>query len=101
MPTAPIAQRSPKQVGDDAGQQRPDGVPAVAPEPVDPDRRGPPFRVGDVADRRQERWVDHCRAQPEEHRTHGPRDEPGVATMMKMPRAWMSMPPVISGLRPM
>src|SRR5258706_4671686 len=42
----------PEQVGQDPGQQRPDSVSTVAPEPVDAHCRGTPVRVGDISNRR-------------------------------------------------
>jgi len=38
------------EVGEDTGEQRPDGEPAVAPQPVDADGLGPPAGVRDIAD---------------------------------------------------
>lgn len=49
----------------------------IAPEAVPADRRGAPARMRHVADRRQERGVDHGGADPEQHRGAGPDTEVG------------------------
>ena len=65
-------------VGDDAGEDRADGEAAVAPEPVDADGAGAPVGVGDVADRGEQRRVDHRGADAEQRRApSGPRPEAG------------------------
>jgi hypothetical protein len=56
------------EVGDDAGEQRADGEPAVAPQPVHTDGAGPPAGMGDVADGGEQGRVDHSGADAEEHR---------------------------------
>src|SRR5579864_1021531 len=65
-------------VGDHAGQQGPDGEPAVAPQPVDADRPGPPGGVGDVADRGEQGRVDHGGARAEQHGGERPGGEGGA-----------------------
>ena len=57
--TTQIAAGMPKASATTPAEQRADGEPAVAPEPVDPDRAGPPGRVCDVADGGQQGRVDH------------------------------------------
>ena len=55
-----------QHVGGHAGEQGADRVAEVAPEPVDADGRGPPDRVCDVSNGRQQRRIDHRRACAEE-----------------------------------
>ena len=55
-----------ERVGEDAGEEGADGEAAVAPEPVDADRAGPPGGVGDVADGGEQGGVDHRGAGAEE-----------------------------------
>ena len=57
--------------------ERADGEAGVAPQPVDADRAGPPERVGDVADRGEQRRVDHRGAGAEQHGAERPGAEPG------------------------
>ncbi len=66
-----------ERVGGDPGKDRADGEAPVAPEPVDADRSRPPGRVCDVADRGQERWVDHRGADAEQDGTKSPCREAG------------------------
>ena len=66
----------PEQVGQDPGQQRPDGVSTVAPEPVDAHRRGTPVWVGDISDRREQRRVDQGRPQPKQGHRECPPPKP-------------------------
>jgi hypothetical protein len=64
-------------VGDDTGQQRPGGEATVPPQAVDTDRGGPPARMGDVADHRQQGRVDHRRARTEHDHSREPGEKAG------------------------
>ena len=70
--TAQIAAGMPNGVGEDAGEEGADGEAAVAPEPVDADRAGPPGGVGDVADRGEQGRVDHRGAGAEQRPRRAP-----------------------------
>ena len=92
-PTAPIA---PTAVTQHPGAARQSHTRRLA-RGGDATERPP---MGHVADRRQQRRVDHRRAQPQQHRASSPRRKPAVATIRKMPSACSPMPPAISRLRP-
>ena len=96
----PRRRRAAEQVGDDPGQQAPDGEAAVAPEPVDADRAGPPGRVGDVADRGEQRRVDHRGAGAEQDRRDRPERERSASRDQRQRGGLDQHPVAISHLRP-
>ena len=68
--TSHIAAAS-RSVGSHAREQCTDRVPEVAPEPVYADGRCAPGRVRDIADRGEQRRVDHRRPDSEQHGADG------------------------------
>src|SRR5437867_4828228 len=63
----------PDQIGGGAREQSAHGVAEVTPESVDAEARRPPRGMGVVRDRREQRRVDHCRAESLQRRG----DQPG------------------------
>src|SRR6266851_1348913 len=64
-------------------QERPDGVSAITPEPVDTHCRGAPVRVDDISNCREQCRIDQSRPQPKQ--THRERPPPKPVEQRQQP----------------
>src|SRR6516165_1335 len=74
----PDRREDPERVRDQAGQQRANGEPAVAPQPVHTYRTRTPGRMRNVAHGGEQGRVDHRGADAEQHGSHRPHGERGA-----------------------
>ena len=80
-------------IGNSANDQTPRHIAHVAPEAVDAHHGGAGHRANRIRDRRDQRWVDECRADAERNRRHHRLADPSIRDRQQTERRTLGQHP--------